>query len=110
MDVATRYLQLLQTGYRIDEYNVVADGSGNPMVVCPTNPNRVLLYLYPQFGSSEYLYFRLDSGLLVLIRDYQEKAPSIFTTALHYSMPSMEVVFSNVFAGEIVKGFGLIKK
>lgn len=110
MDLATRYLQALQLGYRIDEYNILTDGNTVPMVVCPYNPNRVLLYFYPIFTSSDDMFFKMQSGLLVKLYHYQETGYRIFTTAKHYSLPSLEVIVSNSFAGHEIKGFGIIKQ
>jgi hypothetical protein len=110
MDRQALYLQGLQTGYRIDEYNYTSLGLGETVIFAPSNPNRVLLFVDPNLGSSAMVWFRLQSGLLV---SYFADAtlPSLYySVAQHYSIPSFEVVIVDNNPAQVFTGFGIIKQ
>ena len=110
MDRQALYLQGLQAGYRIDEYQYTSLGLGGQITFAPLNPNRVLLFIDPSLGSSAMVFFRLQSGLLVNYFADSTIPNPCYNVANHYSVPTFEVIINDNNPAQVFTGFGIVKQ
>lgn len=109
MDRQANYLQGLQSGYRIDEYQYTTLGLGETVILAPFNPNRVFLWIDPSQADYQNCFFRLQSGLLIAFFPNANILTASYSVALHYSVPSFETIVIGNNPGQLWKGFGIIK-
>lgn len=109
MDRQALYLQGLQSGYRIDEYQYTTLGLGETAILAPSNPNRVLIYIDPSQADYQNCFFRLQSGLLIAYFPNANILTASYSVANYYSVPSFEVIVTGNNPGQIWKGFGIVK-
>jgi hypothetical protein len=106
---STAYLNYLQTGFNLVEYDYLSDGSGITQVVVPFSASRVFIQMEVPPTAFNNFFIQLPSGLLVSITQGANADFYISTLALHYSSPSLPIVCTNAFPGMKMRGWGLQK-
>jgi hypothetical protein len=109
-DFAATYLQLLQVGYRINEFNYSSDGSGDYQEFVKFNPSRVMIYLYTEISGGANIGYKMPSGLFIPINNSSTPLTQIITVSLHYAAPSLPIGCINTSVGSVGKGFEIVKE
>lgn len=96
--------------YRVDEISYVDDGSGVESIVLPFNPNRILIRLQTDFPGFKRFFFKTAGGVYINLAEQTTSIGLCYTLALHYTLPTLEVVCTNVNVGVTLTGIALVKQ